>query len=260
MSAYAKKPRHGKSYKSKVLKRFDMRKSTVPKSYSRQLTTVPAMYNPVPRNLHNIVAPRFFTNLEYGFTGQLAGAAGYHFTVLGNGLALPGNTANVFTGAGGTLFPSTVTLAALNPVGFSQLGGLYKAYRVWSSTITVSGFPESFCGFGVVFPTSTEASLADPQLAQSLPYSKMKILTSTGNSADNTITSLMDTKTMYGLSQSQMKAAVEYSGTSSSNPSNSWWWNILLSSTVNAARTFDVVLRVNYVIEYFDPLGNEIDT
>jgi len=36
-----------------------------------RVVAVRAMSNPVPSRLHNIVAPRFFTNIEYGFAGSL---------------------------------------------------------------------------------------------------------------------------------------------------------------------------------------------
>jgi len=255
--------RHKKTSKSSIKKYKSYRTSGKSglRSYATSATSIKAMYNPMSHATHNVVAPRFFTNLEYGFSGNLAGAAGYQFTVLGNGLSLPGNTADVFTGAGGTLFPATVALNALQPLGFSAIADLYNSYRVWTSSITVSAFPEfnpagvptSGAAQLVIFPTNTEASLADVQKAQSLPYSKTKILTTYASAQDCTITNTMDTKSVFGLSETQMKADSKYYSLTGTNPSNSFWYNALISNTTNAVFSCRVIVKVNYRVEFFDP-------
>lgn len=88
------------------------------------------MSNPVPSYTHNIVAPRFFTNLEYGYAGLLAGNTGYQFSIKGNSTQTPGNTSQAFTASSGTLFPATHALTALQPVGVTALAALYNQYRV----------------------------------------------------------------------------------------------------------------------------------
>jgi len=227
------------------------------------------MSNPSLSSSHNIVAPRYFTNIEYGFSGELNTASGYQFTVLGNGLQTPGNTSQAFTTGGlGVLFPATHALNALQPVGFSALSTLYASIRVWESTITVSMVPITTVGGNgyslggqlVVFPTSTEEALTDVQLAQSLPYAKHIIINSGGAQKDNTIIKKMDTRTIYGLSDAEMMANPNYTAGIGGNPSFSWWWNVIAANFTNSNIGFQVIVRVNYRVEFFDPKGSEADT
>jgi len=234
------------------------------------------MSNPVPAYTHNICAPRYFTNLEWGFAGQTTPSTGLQFSVLGNSVQVPGNTSNSFASVG-TIFPATHALSVLQPVGLAALAGLYNQIRVWESTITVSvlpGYPYVVSGHlvdyalpgasqVVVFPTSTEEALSDAQLAQSLPYSTIKICNANGSQKDNTIIKRMDTRTMYGISDAQMESDPNYYALYGQTPANSWWWNVVIARFTGgdgSVQIQDIVVRVNYKCEFFDPKGSEADT
>lgn len=242
------------------------------KRYGRQSTRVAAMYNPVPPRLHNIVAPRFFTDLEYGFSGiSTVAASAFNFLVIGNSLQLPGSGTGADFTASGTLVPATHALNALQPVGYSALSGLYKKYRVWYSTCTVSLIPSnqtgsSFAKMLVLYPTILDGGVTDVQLAQSLPYAKAICVQQQADPKSSTLISKMDTKTIYGLSQAQEMADPNFQSSTGSSPGNYWYWNAVIQDLGNvnvsaaASNQVTVLVRISYNVEFYDPAGNEADT
>lgn len=134
---------------------------------------------------------------------------------------------------------------------------------MWSSQLTValtSNIGNAANLQLVVIPTTLEAALADVQLAQSLPYAKQLLIMASGSAKANTLIQKMDTKTIYGLSQTQMQSDANFTGLGTTNPAYSWWWNILTTGFANANQIINILVRCNYHVEFFDPVGNEPDT
>jgi len=218
------------------------------------------MYNPMPRSVHSVVAPRYFTDLEYSFTGNQTSGTGYRFTILGNGLVHPGATSYAFTSQGGTFWPAGDVITTLAPVGFDAICGtglVYDRYRVHASAITVTvgaslaAGGDSACAL-CIFPTVSESSLTAGQLqkASCLPYSKMIMTNGYGAMKDNTLHSKMDTRTVFGIS----KYAVEdttYDASSATNPASQWYWSIITANYANANINCAISVKVNYTVEFF---------
>jgi len=217
------------------------------------------MYNPSARSVHNVVAPRYFTNIEFGFAGQLNSVAGAAFAIYGNSVWKPGATSGV--AFPGTLYPATVGIADLKAVGTDLMNGLYSRYRVYESTISVMVFPSQGSASGggacqlVVLPNTQESTLADIQLAQSLPYSKYKLCCIGAGGEQNTLTHTMDTRTICGASAAEMTANPNLSSGSNSVPNQPWWWTVIIASfdSGTSGKSFNVSVRCNYRVEYFDP-------
>jgi len=220
------------------------------------------MYNPSSRLSHNVVAPRLFTNIEYGFAGQVNSLAGAAFAIYGNSIYKPGATSAPFAG---TLYPATVAITALKAVGVDSLNSLYARYRVYQSTITVTVIPASQSSSAaqlsnscqlVILPNTAESTLADIQLAQSLPYSKYQINCIGGSGKENTLVHTMDTRTICGISDEQMRADPAYTALNTTVPASPWWWTIVIASFDNSTsnKNFNVSVRCNYRVEFFDPV------
>lgn len=218
------------------------------------------MYNPLPRSVHSVVAPRFFTNLEYSFTGNQTGAAGYRFSILGNALIHPGATSQAFTSNSGTFWPAGDVITTLAPVGFDSICGaglIYDRYRVHASSITVTvgaslaAGGDSACAL-CVYPTCNEQALTSGQLqkASVLPYSKMIMTNGYGAMKDNTLTHKMDTKTIWGLSSTGIDDNY-YDGNSAANPAGVWYWTIITSNYANSVVNVAIQVRVNYSVEFY---------
>lgn len=236
--------------------------------YAKQITRIPTMYNPVPSRLHNVVAPRFFTNLEFGFSGNTTvAAASAVFNVLGNALLNPADGTQDFTSIG-TAVPATVALATLVPAGFPELLGLYRAYRVWSSKFTVSVVPNTiysadgtmrFPKLTVLLPTTAANAVADPQALQSFPYSKAIICNQNSDTKSCTLNHWMDTKSILGLAQAEMQSNGSLVGTSAANPTTLWYWQVAIQDlgavNLSAAATnqVSVLVRATYHVEFFSP-------
>jgi len=235
--------------------------------YGRPSTNVPIMYNPCPASVHNVIAPRYFTKLRYGFTGYVVSAASsVQFSIYGNSLDNPGATAHPFSTVG-TVKPAMVALANLNAVGTTAMAGLWAKYRIHGSTIsitsassTVGGGQGSGVNQLVLLPTVHEEGVTDAQIVMSLPYSKSILTVEGGDMDKNTITRSMDTKTILGVSNINDDT---YSSAFGSSPANSWWWSIILNNI--GITTFEndqavVQVIVTYDCEFFDPQNDEIDS
>lgn len=261
----------------------------------RAMVKKEVMVNKMPRRLHTVIAPHYFTTLEYGFTGSAtlaAGAQGY-FNVWANGLFTPGNnlggatagggqaTVNfvLFTGAGfgGTLYPATLALNALNPVGETQLSVLYGKYRVHSSKISVtctpvSGSPDCLLSVLPIDGNSLEAGLPgnDIQRAQSQPFAKAIQVSPNNNLKQNTVQNKCQSHTILGLTKAQYKDDPLTAGlTSATNPSgfptsiggnnaspDGVFWQVNVSPMRAADTPLNLYeIRVIYFAEFFEPVA-----
>jgi len=245
------------------------------------------MINKMPKSLHTVVAPRYLTELEYGFTGTATGTEGDqgYFNIWANGIALPGTETstgtsnfNPFTttsgadaGVGGVIYPANVALTALQCVGETMLASLYDKFRVWKSSIEVIATPISGGTNAqiVLLPiTGTELFTSIPgndgQRAQSLPRSKFITVSPNNNIRQNRIASTCVPHVVLGLTRQQYLDDPGTAGVmSTSNPpsnlpdaSSQVYWQInMMPFSSTGTVTCNVEVRVRYHVELFDPLG-----
>jgi len=244
------------------------------------------MVNRMPKSLHTVVAPRYLTELEYGFTGTATMGAGVQgfFDVWANGLQFPGNCyggpagANPFTvtagadlGVGGVVYPATVALTALQPVGETMLGQLYDKYRVHGSSISVVVTPEASSANLMVtlVPLSGNEVLVaipgnDIQRAQSLPRSKAITVSPNNNIRQNRISAKCAPHNILGMTKQQyndhpytggiVAVSNPAGGEDTDGPQVFWQVNICPFAT-GFSTSANIEVRVTYLVEFFDPLG-----
>jgi len=224
------------------------------------------MLNPCSRASHNIVAPRYITHLEYAYQGYLAGEISYTFASLLNGLSYPSAASNVspaynFIAAGyGTLVPNTTSLTSLQPNGFSLLAPLYQSYRVRASTITVTALPKGttyngHCLNMVIVPTEQQGSVSSGQELLPMPYSKSLVCSDGGSAKDCTLTSKMDVKTLFGAPEVRFQADPQFAALSGANPAQKGLWLVNLTSLTGDSLTCSVVVKIDYEVEFWDPVS-----
>jgi len=273
---------HIVSYKYMKGKRhLKHRKGHAHKKKGRTMT----MVNRMPKQMHTVVAPKFLTELEYGFTGTAqmgAGIAGY-FNIWANGISFPGEnggvapgdfnpftqTAGVNLGVGGIVYPAVVALTALQPVGETMLASLYDKYRVWKSkmAVTVTGTGgNSIVTLVPIVGASLQVGIpgVDIQRAQSLPYSKAITVSANNNIKQNRIASSCVPHVILGETRQQYLDDPNTAGIMAtsgglppiSDSSNQVFWQVNIAPFASTQVTLvDVEVRVTYVVELFDPLG-----
>jgi len=238
------------------------------------------MVNRMPKSLHTVVAPRYLTELEYGFTGSQLSTAGLqgYFNIWANGLwfpgePLPGPGGNAFTvaigadeGVGGVVYPATVALTALQPVGETMLASLYDKYRVHGSSIAVTCTPTSGSANAIIsiVPISGSELLVaipgnDIQRAQSMPRSKFITVSPNNNIKQNRISARCASHIILGMTKQQYNDSPSTAGiTSTENPAGDYavfWQMNLAPFSAGALTSCDFEIRVTYLVEFFDPLG-----
>lgn len=241
------------------------------------------MVNRTKARLHNVVAPHYLTKLEYGFTGSQTLAAGVqgYFNIWLNCLTFPGDPAGSAVGLGvdytnaafgGTLYPATHALAALEPVGYTQLSVLYERFRVFASKIQVTCQPVGAVDAMMCVLPVNGASLTVPepgndiQRAQSAPYAKFITCSSNNNIRQNTISMYMDAPTMLGLTKQQYKddpnTGHDYDKWPGTNTGNAIiddypgaYWQVNVSPfAAGAVLSNNFEVRVTYWVECFEPV------
>lgn len=275
--------KHARKPARKGGKKRGHRKSFAPSANKRG----EMMVNRTSARLHNVVASHYLTRLEYGFTGSLTLGAGVqsYFNVWANGLTFPGdhlfNVGDPVTnfldfssgGAGGTLYPATEILTALNPVGYTALGNLYNKYRVMASKIDVTVSPNTTDMLLTLLPLSgynlavAGVPGADIQRAQSCPYAKAITCSPNNNIKQNRLSMYMDNPTIVGytkrqyMDDPQTSAVVDVSnppGTALPEASGSYsqvLWQVNYSPfTAGATVSANIEVRVTYTCEFFDPV------
>jgi len=246
------------------------------------------MVNKMPKRLHTAIAPHYFTTLEYGFTGNQtlgAGVQGY-FNVWANGLFHPGDNLqqvgtavanyNQFSSVayGGTLYPATLALNALNPAGETQLSVLYSRYRVHMSRIQVTCQPlgagvDTMCAVTPINGDSLAIPLPgnDIQRAQSEAYTKFITCSAGNNIKQNTISLKCRPFEITGQTKQQYRDDPNTSGqTSTSNPGapasaasgnySGVFWQVNTSPfSVAGVQSNNFEIRVTYYVEFYEPVA-----
>lgn len=227
------------------------------------------MVNRTAARLHTVVAPHYLTHLDAAFTGAIwnaAPTATQAFSIYANGLSYPFNTGNPFTTANttaGVLYPATLALNALHPVGFSQLTVLYSFYRVYASRISITVTPNPSGNEllnMVVYPSSNDLPVTDFQRAQAQPYSKTIMVSPNNNVKQNTISLYMDNPTILGLTKMQYNDSSATQALSTANPSSGTYWNVIIYNAsgnnlpATQASSTAVNCHVDYTCEFFEPL------
>lgn len=187
-----------------------------------------------------VVPDRYFVRLKYVDYFNLGSAVSYV------GYVFRGNS----------LFDPDYTATGHQPMGYDQLTQLYSNYIVFGSRITIK-----FMNLGTVplrcyiIPSNLSSTFTDSLIPEETPYSKRAICTSINAGGVCSITNYMTTRKMFGVSKVQDFMDNFYSATST-NPVNTWYWQVFIQSTNGSLGTNMVSLDVQ--LQYYCEFDNKV--
>lgn len=232
-------------------------------------------FSRTPVRAHEIISPRFRTNLMFEFVGNTEGvgsAQAIEFELAGNAVYLPGSVAtmNSFEATGTAPACNGVTngsgLTLTNAAGFANCIKLYNAYRVYASKINIMSRPLNagsemapvsqtyrmivtpFVGF------SAAVVRASPESALVQPFGKETIVSNVNTNRYNTISHSMSTATIYGVNPNAVRDEDDFAAISGLIPpaSNLWGWAVWFEPVDGSQPQVVVSVKVFYDIEFFN--------
>lgn len=183
-----------------------------------------------------IVPDRTFTRLKYNEIVVLSSVTfqdGY--TIAGNGL-----------------FDCNITSTGTQPTGFDQYMGLYGAFRVHSSTIKIKASNANTTSTAViaVVPCRDYAGVIAGGINEVMrdPRSRYQMVAANFNGFSTVRNSLSSRK---AFGESELDDIV-YSGSSSSNPNDMWYW-VIFGANVTGGSTLALHMHVEvtYSVEFY---------
>ncbi len=169
-----------------------------------------------------------------------------HLRYVERSLLLLNTTTSINVGfAGNDCFAPNIFGGGHQPMGFDQLGALYKRFRVHSSLIRIQ--PVSFTqGFQVSCTPSQSASTpATNAIAMELPYTKYAVWYA-GIGYMAMLENDISTREIVGIKS--IDEDDQFAGTTSASPARLWYWIINVESFDG---TTSAVVRCNIEIEYY---------
>lgn len=221
-----------KRYTNKPMK--FLRSSSYLKNQVRVTRAAPSV-----RFMPQIVPDRALTKLKFsqGVAIASAGIAGY-WIYRGNSLFDPD-----YTGAGN------------QPTGYDQWAQFYNSYRVSASSIKViarSTQGNNEITMMVIQPRLDTTVDTDYLDMAADTYSKKIMLPNNTAGYYKPLKHYMTTRKIYGISKSKVQDD-NYSAAVGSNPTNQWYWHIVVDDTKTGAINQDVNLyaEVTYYVEFY---------
>lgn len=231
-------------------------------------------FSRTPVRAHEIISPRFRTNLMFEFVGNTEGvgsAQSIEFELAGNGVYLPGAVSglNSFEATGTAPACNGVTngagLTATNAAGYANCVKLYNAYRVYGSRIQIMARPLSAGSEMapvaqtlrmIVVPTvgfSAAVVRASPEQALVQPFGKETIICAANTNRYNSLTHTMSTSTIYGVNPRAVCDEDDFAAIAGLIPpaSNLWAWCIWFEPIDGSPPQLAVSVKVFYDIEFF---------
>lgn len=240
---YARKPRAKKVYRKK-----------------RMVKSRTVMVNAMPRRVHNIVAPIFFTTMQCQVQVRLpVGAlATDTFAVYASKLYEPFNSTLPLGGITTSL--GTIATNNLLPAGFTALSNLYECYRVHKCQMRLTVTPRLSADYLllVALPQDEDTTVAaTAQQALSSPYSKTITCTGNNNIKQNTLHLGIKNRTYFGRTKQSYRSENDYAavGGITSPPLINMLYHVWYQTYSGAVTTADTAINLvlNYSVEFFEP-------
>jgi len=189
----------------------------------------------------SVIPDRYFVKMKYSDTIFLGGGVLQYasYVLRGNSIYDPD-----FTGTGHQV------------MGFDQLcPALYQYFTVFASSVSVRFMNQSSSNPAKVFlfPSNSSVPGTDPLAVEEQAYSKRAYLSLNTAVGSTLINSYMSTKKMFGLSKLP-DYALDFTGSSTQNPANVWFWNIFvygLSSAIPSS-SIAVEFKLTYWVEFYN--------
>lgn len=167
---------------------------------------------------------------------------------------------------GNSVYDPDLTGGGTQPFGFDQWTNFYNYWVVTGSSFeltavnTTNGITaDQACLKLVLVPTSSTAvSITSTALdnAEEFPDARYRLLSSSAayGMQENTIRHYMTTAKVEGVSPSTVMSSHFYQGTTSSDPSLSWLWNVGVNNMLeNGSTTYTVHVKIRYYVVFSNP-------
>jgi hypothetical protein len=263
-----------KHWADKAKTKVNKAKKKAPAKKKSSATTVTVKRFQLSQIYPDIMRTKMKASIDRVGTHTVGGATTV-FSYYGNQITAPGVGPQVnFTGSFATNYPTGAfqLIGSQTPTGGTTIGavfvpnGVYSRYRVLSSSITIHFTPADTLGVVgdtgyeiYVLPNTLPASakaipgmLTNEQLREQ-PYVKYLFTPASITAKVPVIRHHMTTAKMFGLRYKSLLEAQEYTGASLSGVTNSWVWDVYVS-TIATAGTNDyfIAVDIEYDIEFFD--------
>lgn len=244
---YARKPRAKRPYKKRVYRR-----------------NARVMINTMPRRVHNIVAPIFFTTMQLQAQARLeigSGPAG-RFSINCSKLLNPFATDDPLTTIATQL--GAIDIDTISPTGLQALAALYDSYKVHKCTMRITFTPATTVDplLLIALPQDGEmAFTSTAQTAQAQVYAKTITCTGTNNIKQNTLHMGIKQRTYFGKTKQAYRAENDYAGMDgilSTIPNIEMYYFIYYSlySGVVSVGPISINIVLTYNVEFFQPTNN----
>lgn len=225
-------------YKKKTTTVYTKRKRPMRRMYKRKRPS--SKLTMTNNNPNQLIAPRYITSLRFG--GRFATGSA------------PASIANAYIFNLNSIFDPdrTQQIGGAQPFGRDQLAVLYNRYRVFGVSYKIEFYPTSSPTEFFVVPRndSVDVSVSDSGTIREMPYSKVKLASTTDPTIIKGYVSLPK---LTGQTSSQFKSGLEYQSLMSTSPSE---LQTLQVGLIPVASTLSVNFQITmvYHVECFDPL------
>lgn len=214
-----------------------------PDQHDRILARVESLQAPgTLRNLGTLICPQAMrTRLKFTQRLNLTSTSGIYVAT---------------TWSMNSLFDPYTTGVGGQPEGFDEWMAMYTAFRVVSSKITVkSGSTGATSATGsfwmIVVPKNISGTFTTMSDAASAPYAVSKNYQQ--GSPAITLTQTMTVATVVGVPPIAILSESGFSGTASSNPSGTTFWDVYVEAADTASTvTANAIIEVEYVADFYD--------
>jgi hypothetical protein len=239
------------NYKKYPLIKSGKKKISYRKRESSSITT---MVNRSSLRDHTIVADKYLTKLSAMYTGKLTAGTNGIFTVYGNSIYEPFNTANLVSGIMSGTQGSSVTAT---PMGYTAIAGLYSSYRVKASRIKISVNPTALtdtCNI-IVIPVPQNFNVTNSYEIYNQRYARWKTCSSSNNIKENTIIHYMTSSQVLGLTKRQYDDQLSVATGAAPPALLDWYWEVIYEAGTSVAPASPVIfsIEIDMYVEWSDP-------
>lgn len=169
-----------------------------------------------------------------------------------------GGVDTLWTLRGNSLWDPDFTGTGGQPMGRDQWNNFYQQYRVNASKLKVqllnnnSSIATGNC-FAAIFPVAPDPPSSTEMTAyqrSERPYTRSRVLPTSGSGRPIYLSSYMSTKKIYGLKSVSYSPA--YSQVMGGNPSSEWYWGIQITNLNGDIHNVIALITITYYVELFD--------
>lgn len=190
---------------------------------------------------HQFLPRRILTKVVTTMTGYVPGAAGASgfFGINASSLFEPFNSvSNQMTGTGKITLGGSYSLTS-NPMGYSELSGLYNYYKVHGAKLKVTCIPTANIDTlqYTVYPAIFQDSVGNPTVNIEQPYSKWRVTNAGASAREAEMVCHSKSRFVLGMNKGEYNGQAPTLISTYPLTINQWFYNVqwnTLNSTVNS--------------------------